>query len=380
MRPLRVLVVDDSALNRRTLCELMGQIDGVQIVGVAGDGDEALRMAVSLTPDMITLDLEMPRMDGFTFLRLLMASRPTPVVVVSSHSARENVFRALELGAIDFVAKPEALLSGQINSVRDQLVHMIAIVRQLSPAGMSGRRPASTPPSERPAAGERTPIEMRAVSPPRAREPAALTAAAPAPASTAVSRLLVLGASTGGPTALLDLFSQLPRNSNAAIVVAQHMPERFTRAFAERLDRVSAFSVREAEGAITLCPRQALVCPGGKCIEVEARGQNLVARVVPPHPGDRYSPSADRLFASAAKAAGQRALAVVLTGMGDDGSRGVVEIKKMGGAVLAESEDTAVIFGMPRCAQQTGAVDALLPLPDLIARVAVMLVEPGGAG
>lgn len=365
MKDLRVLVVDDSAINRRMLCELLTQIAGVQVVGVAGDGDEALRLAVSLTPDLITLDLEMPRMDGFTFLRLLMAARPTPVVVVSSHSAKENVFRALELGAIDFVAKPQALLTGQIDSVREQLVRMVAIVRQLSPAGISGRSRSSVPPERGPA--ERVVLDTRALPPART------------PESVVLSRLVVIAASTGGPTALLDLFSQLPAKSNVAIVVAQHMPERFTRAFAERLDRISAFATREAEGDTLLRPLQALVCPGGKSIEIEARASGLVARVVDAMAGERYSPSADRLFSSAAKVAGERTLGIVLTGMGDDGARGVVEIKNARGTVLAESEDTAVIFGMPRCAQQTGAVDALLPLPELIARVAALCAGTPGA-
>jgi two-component system chemotaxis response regulator CheB len=347
MRPLRVLVVDDSAVNRRTLADLLGQMPGVTVVGVAQDGDEALRYAVSFAPDLITLDLEMPRMDGFTFLRLLMASRPTPVLVVSSHSAKENVFRALELGAIDFIAKPETYLTTQTQSVRQQLDSMVAMVRQLAPASAQPRR--SVVPRSQPAPEPET-ARARKQRPP--------------------SRLVVIASSTGGPTALLDLFAQLPRKSDTCIVVAQHMPERFTRAFAERLDRMSAFRVTEAVDGDSLFAEQAVVCPGGKCVEVDFLNGRVLLHVVDPDPRDRYTPSADRLFRSAARALGNRVIGIVLTGMGEDGAAGVVEIKHASGTVWVESEETAVVYGMPRCAKQTGAVDEVLPLPALIARLA----------
>ena len=355
MRALRVLVVDDSAVNRRTLADLLSQMPGVTVVGVAQDGDEALRQAASLAPDLITLDLEMPRMDGFTFLRLLMASRPTPVLVVSSHSAKENVFRALELGAIDFIAKPETFLTTHNQEVREQLDRMVAMVRQLAPAGPQLRR--STIPRETP----RPDPHQEALPPKRPRPP---------------SRLLVIASSTGGPTALLDLFAQLPQRSDCCIVVAQHMPERFTRAFAERLDRMSPFRVSEAGDGDSLYAEQGVVCPGGKCVEVDFLNGRVLLHVVDPDPRDRYTPSADRLFRSAARALGMRVIGVVLTGMGEDGAQGVIDIKSAAGTVLVESEETAVVYGMPRCAKQTGAVDEVLPLPALIARVSALLARP----
>jgi two-component system chemotaxis response regulator CheB len=355
MRPLRVLVVDDSAVNRRTLAELLGQMAGVNVVGVAQDGDEALRCAATLAPDMITLDLEMPRMDGFTFLRLLMASRPTPVVVVSSHSAKENVFRALELGAIDFIAKPDTYLNSiQNEGVRLQLDTMVNMVRQLAPTTTTSAARRSIPRTE--------PLVSVGPLGERKRVPA--------------SRLLVIAASTGGPTALLDIFSQLPPLSDTCIVVAQHMPERFTKAFADRLGRASSFRVREAEGQHELYAAEAWVAPGGKCIEIENSDGRTYARVVDSSPADRYAPSADRLFRSAARALGRRVNAVVLTGMGDDGAMGVVEVKQQGGQVFVESEETAVIFGMPRCAEQTGVVDEIWPLPVLVARLAALVGKP----
>jgi two-component system, chemotaxis family, protein-glutamate methylesterase/glutaminase len=355
MRQLRVLVVDDSAINRRTLSDLLSQIAGVTVVGAAQDGDEALRYAASFAPDLITLDLEMPRMDGFTFLRLLMASRPTPVLIVSSHSAKENVFRALELGAIDFIAKPETLLTTQTQSVREQLDKMVAMVRQLAPTSALVRRSTRPRDISRPTVAVNPSIQPRRPRPP--------------------SRLMVVASSTGGPTALLDLFAQLPQRSDTCVVVAQHMPERFTRAFAERLDRMSPFRVREAADGESLYAEQAVVCPGGKCVEVDFLNGRVLLHVVAPDPRDRYTPSGDRLFRSAARAMGNRVIGVVLTGMGEDGAQGVVDIKNASGTVYVESEETAVVFGMPRCAQATGAVDEILALPALIARLAGLVAR-----
>jgi two-component system chemotaxis response regulator CheB len=350
MKTLRVLVVDDSASNRHTLGELLEACAGVDVVGHAANGAQALRLAAEFHPDLITLDLEMPRMDGFTFLRLLMASQPTPVVVISSYPAKDNVFRALELGALDFIAKPEANAQGAVvggaEVLKAQLDSMLEVVRQLAAPGREVRRPFSKPPVDR-----------------------AVAAPAPFTAIGMPNPVVAIAASTGGPTALMELFARLPPTGLGAIVVAQHMPERFTRTFAERLDKQSSFRVREAEPALELSPHSAVLCPGGRCLELERRGERLITRVVKRTAADRYAPSADRLFSSVARAVGERAVAVVLTGMGDDAARGVVEIKEAGGRVLCESEATAVVYGMPRVAVQTGCVDEVLPLRELVARV-----------
>jgi two-component system chemotaxis response regulator CheB len=353
MKTLRVLVVDDSAHNRRSLADLLRNIASVDVIGTAADGEQALRMASELSPDLITLDLEMPRMDGFTFLRLLLANQPTPVIVISSQSAKEKVFRALELGAIDFIAKPESSLrpgepiAGAMDAIKAQLEPMIEMVRLLAPAKLQMRRRALRSTGD------------HGVTP-SARPPTASNVAHP---------IVVVAASTGGPSALMELFAGLPEHGAGALIVAQHMPERFTRTFAERLDKQSSFSVREAEHMMEVVPHSALVCPGGRCVELDRRGQRLVTRVVPPTAEDRYAPSADRLFASVARTIGKNAVAVVLTGMGDDSARGVVEIKRAGGMVLAESEETAVVYGMPRMAVQSGCVDERLPLAELVARI-----------
>jgi two-component system chemotaxis response regulator CheB len=354
MRSVRVLVVDDSAFNRRTLAELLAGMPGVEVVGKAADGDEALRLAFDLEPDLVTLDLEMPRMDGFTFLRLLMSRRPTPVIVVSGYSEKENVFRALELGALDFVAKPARTVTGDLGTIRDDLAAKVALVRALSPARAA--QPGF------PRFGLRGPGESTA------------TGVFPAVGARPVARggdatptwLVGIASSTGGPTALIELFARMPATAPAAILVAQHMPERFTRTFAERLDRITPFRVSEAGDVTLLRSGMALVCPGGRCLEVVRRGADFLAKAVPPAASDRYAPSGDRLLESIARAAGRQGIGVVLTGMGDDGAQGALALRRSGGLVFAESAETAVVYGMPAAAQRLGGVDRSLPLGQLI--------------
>ncbi len=345
MKPLRVLVVDDSAYNRRTISDMLTAIPAVEVVGKAGDGDEALRLASELSPDLITLDLEMPRMDGFTFLRLLMARRPTPVVIVSGYSAKENVFRALELGAIDFIAKPSRTVASDLSSIGESLANMVQVIRHLAPPGLD---PA------------------RRVTPVRSNETPAIRAESTRVDQGEPKKVVIIGSSTGGPTALIEVFRRIGGVSSASVVVAQHMPERFTKTFADRLDRLAGLRVFEASGVHRLEPGVAWVCPGGRCVELERDPrQGLVIRVVRPDAGDRYVPSVDRLFTSAAAVAGPKLVAAVLTGMGDDGAKGVTAVKQAGGVVLAESPETAVIYGMPGAAVRTGHVDHHLPLRTL---------------
>ena len=342
--PIKVLVVDDSAYNRKTISDILEPVEGVKVVGKATDGDEALRLVSELEPDLITLDLEMPRMDGFTFLRLLMVRRPTPVIVVSGYSAKENVFRALELGAVDFVAKPTRAVTADLAGIGEELRRKVGLVRQLRPSGMGAIVTSS----------------------PRAAKQDAPRAT---PSKSVPDRVLVIGASTGGPTALVRLFQRIPAQTPGAIVVAQHMPERFTRTFAERLDRLGGVRVREASGRHRLLAGEAWVCPGGQCVEIH--GDEVV--VVPAKPSDRYIPSVDRLFTTAADALGSRVVGAVLTGMGDDGAAGVEAVVKRGGKVFAESPDTAVIYGMPGAAVRTGKVEEALPLNELAERLVTTL-------
>jgi two-component system chemotaxis response regulator CheB len=336
---LRVLVVDDSAYNRKNISEILTSSDEVEIVGKAGDGDEALRMVSQLKPDAITLDLEMPKMDGFTFLRILMAKQPTPVIVVSSYSNKENVFKALELGAIDFVAKPDRQFQPD-PAIRAEILGKVLLVRNLRPLTSPAARSATQVPSRR------NPDTV-----PRG--------------GTAPRYVVGIASSTGGPSALLEVFTRLPERFPGTILIAQHMPDKFTRTFAERLDKKGALRVVEAQDNDAVHGRRGYVCPGKQCMEVvSATGSlgDLRVRIASPNANDRYCPSADRLFRSIANVAGMRAVGVILTGMGDDGSAGAKAIRTAGGIVIAESAETAVVYGMPGSAVRAGLVNEELPL------------------
>ncbi|MBF5046351.1 chemotaxis response regulator protein-glutamate methylesterase [Aggregicoccus sp. 17bor-14] len=318
----RVLVVDDSAHNRRVLTTLLESVPDVRVVDRAQDGEEGLRKVKLLRPDVITLDLEMPKLDGYGFLRLLMSSVPTPVIVVSSYAHRVDVFKALELGAFDFVAKPSRATPDAQEALRTTLLEKVHAARLARPA-------------------------------PARPEPGAPLA------------VVAIGASTGGPPAVQRLLEALSAEPSACVLVAQHMPEHFTRAFAQRLDRLGPFTVKEAEDGDEALPAHAFIAPGGRQLVLERQGAKLLLRTPASDPTDRHAPSVDRLFKSVAACLGPQALGVVLTGMGSDGSRGARAIRDAGGEVWAESEETAVIFGMPKEAIATGAVRRVLPLGDI---------------
>jgi two-component system chemotaxis response regulator CheB len=336
--PLRVLVVDDSAFNRRSIGDMLSHSAEVEVVGKAADGEEALRLAALLKPDAITLDLEMPRMDGFTLLRILMSKMPTPVIVVSSYAQKENVFKALELGAIDFVAKPDRFDDAELRSIREELLQKILMVRNLRASAIAPRPRFET-------RAEAHPVIAKA-APPR--------------------YIVAIGSSTGGPTALMDIFGRLPRRTHLGYLIAQHMPDKFTRTFAERLDRRGPVRITEAQDNDMLTERVGFVCPGRRSMQLMNGSEgDLRLRILAPHPEDRYVPSVDRLFSSVARAAAERAVGVILTGMGDDGVKGAREILDRGGQVIAESERTAVVYGMPGAAVRAGVTTRVLGLPDI---------------
>jgi two-component system chemotaxis response regulator CheB len=343
---MRLLLVDDSALSLGELQRVLESSSDFEVVGHARDGEQALREVMTLRPDAIVLDLQMPRMDGYTFLRLLMARRPTPVIVLSSNSRRSDVFKTLELGALDFVAKPER---GGLESVREELLAKCGVIRALRIENLAARaRPEQEPAAPRP--------------------------------PVAPTRLVVIGASTGGPQALQELLGALPGDLPLGILVAQHMPETFTRAFADRLGRSSAFTVAEASEGDLVAAGRVLIAPGGHHLELrrERGSGELRVALAPPEAGGysaRYCPSVDRLFTSAALAMPRRLCAVVLTGMGNDGAAGVRAVKAAGGLTLAESERTAVIYGMPRAAVATGMVDQSLGLGEIAGRLVAFARE-----
>ncbi|MEE8410591.1 MAG: chemotaxis response regulator protein-glutamate methylesterase [Myxococcota bacterium] len=349
MAKLRVLVIDDSAFNRQTIVEMLESHAEIEVVGKAFDGEEGLKLATQLEPDMITLDIEMPRMDGFTFLRILMSRLPTPVIVISSHSRKEEVFQALELGALDFIAKPDHHIGPDLNAIREELLSKTLVVRSLRKVVVAG-------------AAERR-KEIRA-------EVAKFPAPSPTTGKEAVERIVCLGASTGGPPALELIFKFLPPTPTTAYLVAQHMPEKFTRAFAERLDRMSTLNIVEAEGGAPIVGGRAFVAPGGSHMEIEPDGdRGWRVRLLTGTEGDRYIPSIDALFESAAASFPGSVMAVILTGMGSDGRAGIEAVHAAGGHTVAESEASAVVFGMPKEAIRSGCVDDVMALSAIVGEV-----------
>jgi two-component system, chemotaxis family, protein-glutamate methylesterase/glutaminase len=338
---IKVLVIDDSAFNRVTLTRLLESSGDVRVVASAVNGEDGIKQVLRHRPDVITLDLEMPVMDGFAFLRWLMANVPTPVIVISSRSSDRSVFKALELGALDFLVKPGGRVSVRLEEIQQEL---LAKVRQSTEAKV-----------------ENLQLQLRELDHERRREHDAL------PAGRLID-LVVIGSSTGGPPALQSVFEKLPLML-VPIVVAQHMPPVFTRLFAERLNRLTSYEVREASDGELLAPGVIYIAPGGLQTEVVSTGSEMKLQVSERTPEDLYAPSVNRLFTSASDTCAERLLAVVLTGMGDDGSLAIRQVRARGGRTVAESATTAIIFGMPGEAIRTGAVEEVLPLDQIPAAI-----------
>jgi two-component system chemotaxis response regulator CheB len=352
---LKVLVIDDSAYHRRTLSRIIAETPGFELAGTAGDGEEAIKKVVTLKPDLVTLDLEMPRMDGFTFLRWLMSTHPRPTLVVSSRESNKSVFRALELGAADFVLKPVSYASEKLGQIEGEVIAKLREIAAARPEKLAQRARQLAVEKPAPAPAPRDPARKRAG----------------VPTAAGRYRCVAIGASTGGPPALQQVLTALAADLPAAVVIAQHMPEGFTRMFAERLDRIVGLRVREAQGDEELVPGLVLLGPGGKNLTVQSRADGRVfSRLEAPAPTDRYVPSVDRLLASASAAYGSGLVSVVLTGMGDDGALGTRAVRAAGGLTIAEAEESCVVFGMPREAIRTGTVQRVLPLPEIGAAIA----------
>ena len=318
-------------------------IADVEVVGYAINGEEGIQKVIALKPDLVTLDLEMPKMDGFTLLRILKSRFSIPVIVISALREADNVFKALELGALDFISKPSGSASVDLLSIREDLQMKVHQVLALKQGGIPGSRATESVP------------ESSHISSPQNSSRAG-------EGSKCRIDIVAIGSSTGGPPALQKIFSSFAKKYPFAIVVAQHMPAGFTRAFADRLNRNSVFDVKEAEDGDLIVPGRILIAPGGRNLVFEVCGAGVVARVVTPADTDRYVPSVDLMLESCSGIYKNRVAAVILTGMGNDGSKGVRSIKAHGGYVIAESEDTAVVYGMPREAVATGVVDQIVPL------------------
>ncbi len=349
---IKVLVVDDSAYSRKTIGEILESTGMCRVVGMARDGEEGIKKALELKPDLITLDLEMPKMDGFTFLRILMKTMPTPVLVVSSMAHRKMVFRAMEMGAIDFLAKPDVSISTDIYDIKEDLINKMKVVGELQMLNIQRRI-------------KRAPEE--------AVEPSQKTKVVKEEPKEGVYSCLVIGSSTGGPSALQEVLSTLPGDLPVSVAVSQHMPAGFTKAFAERLNKYSEWYIKEAEDNEVMEVGKVLLAPGGYHMMLTNVNGKTEARFKKKDSGDKYVPSVDMLFESAAEIYGKRLMAVVLTGMGNDGKMGAIRIKKDGGTVLAESQETAIVYGMPREVREAGAVDKLVALDVMSKEIARFL-------
>jgi two-component system chemotaxis response regulator CheB len=339
---VKALVVDDSAYNRVTITRMLQSEPGIEVVASAVNGEDAIKQLLKHEPDVVTLDLEMPVMDGYAFLRWLMHNKPTAVIVVSSRASDKSVFKALELGAVDFIAKPGGRVSPRLEEIQRDLVAKVLHVADVRLDNLARR-----------------------VDDEAKEEPAETV---PATQCSEDMELVAIGCSTGGPPALQHLFQTLPLLP-LPIVVAQHMPATFTRLFAERVNRLTPYDVKEAVDGEAITPGAVYIAPGGMQFEVVRADGTLRARVTPAGDSELYAPSADRLFASASHAAGARMIGIILTGMGDDGARGIRAVRRGGGKTIAESADTAIIFGMPNEAIKTGCVDEVLPLHDIAAAI-----------
>ncbi|WP_375739907.1 chemotaxis response regulator protein-glutamate methylesterase [Pseudomonas boanensis] len=330
--PIKVLVVDDSALIRSLLSEIVRSDPELRLVGVAPDAFVARDLIKQHNPDVITLDVEMPRMDGLTFLDKLMKGRPTPVVMISSLTERgsEATLRALELGAIDFVAKPRLGIAEGMHAYAEAIR---AKLKGAARARLLQRNPAQV-------------IDASA----ERRQPIVGT-----------EKLIAIGASTGGTEAIKEVLMGLPADSPGA-VITQHMPPGFTRSFAARLDRLCRISVSEARDGDRILPGTALLAPGGLHMEVVRSGANYVARLSDAPQVNGHRPAVDVMFSSAARCAGRNLIAALLTGMGKDGAQGLLEIRDTGGYTVAQDEATCVVYGMPREAAEIGAAEEILPL------------------
>jgi two-component system, chemotaxis family, protein-glutamate methylesterase/glutaminase len=364
-KKIRVLVIDDSALVRQILVEILKSAHDIEVVGTASDPFVARERIKETNPDVLTLDVEMPRMDGITFLANLMRLRPMPVVMVSSLTERgaETTFKALELGAVDFVSKPKVDVAGTLSDFSDEIltkIRMAAGARVV--ARSSGVSPNAVPPKHSadailPAAGNTPPPSRRMLR--------------------TTDRIIAVGSSTGGTEAIREFLMGLPADS-PAIVIAQHIPAAFSAPFTRRMDSLCALSVCEPHDGQHIKPGHVYIAPGGKHLLVERDGAHYRCRLNDGPPVNRHCPSVDVLFRSVAQNVGPNAVGVILTGMGDDGARGLKEMRDAGAPTIAQDEASSVVWGMPGAAVKLGAVEEILPLGK-VAEAVMRLAETAGA-
>lgn len=341
---IKVLIVDDSPVVREALTTVLASDPSIRVIGAAADPFAAVTLMRETTPDVITLDIEMPRMDGLTFLQRIMHQHPIPVVICSSHTTTgaEATLRAFAYGAVDIITKPNLTTAGFLTESRTVICDAVKAAAAITPAQLA-----------------------RHAGPPRKLSADAVIAPGlPRPAPTASDRVIVLGASTGGTQALSVLLEALPADS-PGIVIVQHMPENFTGPFAHNLDSFCRLHVKEAVDRDLVQPGLALIAPGGRHVLLKREGAHYRVEVRDGPLVSRHRPSVDVLFRSAARYAGRHAVAAILTGMGDDGAQGMKELHDAGAHTFAQDEKTCVVFGMPKEAIRLGGIDEILPLDAL---------------
>ncbi len=346
--PIKVLVVDDSTLVRKIITESLESDPLIKVVGAAENGEMAVKLTKELNPDVITMDIEMPVMDGLTALRTIISTNPKPVIMLSvftQHGAEET-FKALEYGAVDFIPKPSSMVSLSINDIAELLRSKVKSVSQSRVD--SGETPLR----------KRTAVEAAGTA-------ADKKPAFPADRKSASSRIVGIGTSTGGPAALMQVFTNIPPNFPSSILVVQHMPEGFTRAFAERLDTMSQLKVKEAQDMDQVLPGCAYVAPGNQHIAIEEKNNNRYVRVFQGEKVSGHRPSIDVLFDSMAATTGRNTVAVIMTGMGRDGAEGITRIREAGGKTIAQNEETSIVYGMNRVAVEKGGIDDIVPLSEI---------------
>ncbi len=359
--PIRVLIVDDSALIRSLLTEIINKQPDMEVVGTAPDPLVAREKIKALNPDVLTLDVEMPRMDGLAFLEKLMRLRPMPVVMVSSLTERSSAItlHALELGAFDFVTKPKVDIQSGLKEYAEELTDKIRGAAKARVRPLVARRVAHLSCEQKNSADVVLPAEHRSFA--------------------TTEKVMLVGASTGGTEALKALLVELPADS-PAILITQHMPETFTRTFAKRLDGLCRISVKEADHGERVLPGHAYLAPGNRHLLLKRSGANYVTELSDGPPVSRHRPSVDVLFRSAANCAGKNAVGIILTGMGDDGAAGMLEMFQAGAYTLAQDEASCVVFGMPKEAIARGGVTEVVPLEEMSKRLLAWLSAQGKRG
>ena len=343
---IKVLIVDDSAVVRQVMTALLSKEPGIQVLGAVSDPIFAMTRMNQDWPDVVLLDVEMPRMDGITFLKKIMAVRPTPVVICSTLTEKgaETSMQALSAGAVEIVTKPKV---GLKDFLTDDFAQIISAIKAAAAADMRRIKALASPGS--------VAVKKAFEAAPKAHEDNGRTI------GTTTDRIVAIGTSTGGTQALQAVLSQLSRIS-PGIVIVQHMPEKFTGAFAARLNNICEIEVLEAKHGDRIIPGRALIAPGGKHLAVKLSGAQYHVEILDGPPVNRHKPSVDVLFRSVAKYAGKNALGVIMTGMGDDGAKGLKEMYDAGARTVAQDEQSCVVFGMPKEAVKLGAAEKVAPL------------------